>query len=145
MEADPGGAYASSSRGIQLPPKRASTTNHHVFPEFSPSKSKKMTPFSVCSIHHVTPWKQVILNPSGQGCQYGTAILLFGQAGWQKITALDPRRPIIKAQVNLGAVRSWEREQGGPENPKANDSKHLGLTIGGWELHSSPFHQLFRM
>ena len=73
MEADPGGAYASSSRGIQLPPKRASTTNHHVFPEFSPSKSKKMTPFSVCSIHHVTPWKQVILNPSGQGCQYGTA------------------------------------------------------------------------
>jgi hypothetical protein len=47
---------------------------------------------------------KIILGPSGQGCQYGTAILLFGQAGWQKIAALDPRRPIIKAQVNLGAV-----------------------------------------
>lgn len=47
---------------------------------------------------------KVILGPSGQGCQYGTAILLFGQAGWKKIAALDPRRPIIKAQVNLGAV-----------------------------------------
>ena len=35
--------------------------------------------------------------------------------------------------------------KGGRRTQKQNDSNHLGLMIGGWDLPSSPSHQLFRM